>query len=432
MNMEYTNKTGFARSITLKGIIVGIITIVMLVPGCLVQELIGERMQTRDEAVRKIDAKWSYDQTVSGPILAIPYSQVIADGNSIVNEYTFNIIPENLDIKTELFPEERYYGIYKTILYKSIITIKGSFSPVNAEAFPSNKIIYWNKAYMKLGVSDLRGISDNIKFKINGETFSVQASGKSDVLINEVLLVNIGNLSNDSTLNFDCEVELKGSHSINFLPTGKTTTVSIEGAWPDPGFIGNYTPDYTLGEKSFKADWRILHFNRSIPDSWIGNNIGFDQDMSFGVNLVDTVDIYQQNMRSAKYSLMFIALTFVVFFFVEIIGNKRIHPIQYLLVSVALILFYSLLLSISEALGFGIAYLISSIATIGLITGYTSSVFKNTKQTISLSLILTMLYSFLYVILQLEQVALLAGSIGLFIILGIIMYFARKINWYNE
>ena len=155
------------------------------------------------------------------------------------------------------------------------------------------------------------------------------------------------------------------------------------------------------------------------------------EDSSFGVNLVDPVNHYQQNMRSAKYAIMFIALTFVVFFFVEILTGKRIHPIQYLLVGLALILFYSLLLSISEQINFGIAYLIASIATIGLITAYTYSIFRNRIQTGALTGMLCLLYIFLYVVLQLEDVALLIGSIGLFVILGTIMYFSRKINWYK-
>ena len=156
------------------------------------------------------------------------------------------------------------------------------------------------------------------------------------------------------------------------------------------------------------------------------------EDASFGVNLIDPVNHYQQNMRSAKYAFMFIALTFVVFFFVEILTKKRIHPIQYLLVGIALILFYSLLLSISEQINFGIAYLVASIATIGLITAYTHSIFKNKMQTGGLAAMLCMLYIFLYVVLQLEDIALLIGSVGLFIILGIIMFFSRKINWYKQ
>ena len=219
---------------------------------------------------------------------------------------------------------------------------------------------------------------------------------------------------------------LKGSSNINFIPVGKTTQVQMNGAWKSPGFIGSFTPQYSSDDKGFSAKWEILHYNRNIPETWTDNELKSFGETSFGVNLVDTLDQYQQNMRSAKYSLMFIALTFVVFFFVEILTGKKIHPIQYLLVGIALILFYSLLLSVSEQINFGKAYLLASIATIGLIAAYAQSIFKNRMHTTILASFLGILYIFLYVVLQLEDLALLFGSAGLFVILGVIMYFSRK------
>jgi len=192
-------------------------------------------------------------------------------------------------------------------------------------------------------------------------------------------------------------------------------------------------PEYTINSKneSFSAEWNVLSFNRDIPNSW-ADNIVHPSGSSFGVNLVDAVDHYLLNMRSAKYALMFIALTFVVFFFVEVLTRRRIHPIQYLLVGVALILFYSLLLSLSEQIGFALAYLIASVATIALITTYANSIFRDRKPTVILAVILAGLYGFLYTVLQLEDIALLIGSITMFLILGIIMFISRKINWYRE
>lgn len=432
MTQEKAPKEKFSRSFTFKGMMIAILTFLLLIPSCMVQELIRERQHTRNEAVSKIDAKWSHAQVISGPVLSVPYTVAVTDnGKTKIEERIFNIAPEKLVINAELFPEERHYGIYKTILYKSTAVMSGEFSPAIQKTLPKGDID-WSRAYIKFGLSDLRGISEDIRFGLNGKTFGVHAAGQYENLISEVLIVNADNIDPDITLAFNCRMELKGSNSINFLPVGRTTSVSVGGAWPSPGFIGNYTPEYTLDEDGFKADWNVLHFNRSIPDVWIGNSGISGSEVSFGVNLVDTVDIYQQNMRSAKYALMFIALTFVVFFFVEIISRKRIHPIQYLLVGVALILFYSLLLSISEPLGFGWAYLISSVATICLISTYASAIFKNKKLTFLLAAILAALYIFLYVILQLEDVALLAGSIGLFVILGIIMYFSQRIKWYGE
>lgn len=436
--METTIKkaTKINQSITLKALIIGFLTLILLIPGLMIQDLIRERQNRSLETIEKINNKWSNAQTFCGPVISIPYTttQVNPDNKTTIQEHLLNITPENLNITTQLFPEERYYGIYKTILYKSEIDITGNFDKINFPK-PENSIIHWEQAYLSIGVSDLRGITENIDFKLDNKQLSVEATGNLDTQIGKMLVMPLKNtdpLLFSQPQTFYCKLKLNGSSSINFIPIGKTTKVHVTGNWKSPGFIGNFSPEHHITEKGFEADWSILSFNRSIPEMWIdypGNS--FD-DSSFGVNLIDPVNHYQQNMRSAKYAIMFVVLTFVVFFFVEILTRKRIHPIQYLLVGFALILFYSLLLSISEQINFGTAYLIASIATISLITAYAHSIFKNKIQTGALTGMLCLLYIFLYVVLQLEDVALLIGSIGLFVILGTIMSFSRKISWYKQ
>ena len=436
--METTlKKTGkINQSITLKALIIGFLTIILLIPGLMIQNLIEERQNRSLETIEKINNKWSNAQTFCGPIISIPYSttQVNTDKTTHIQEHILNITPENLNIKAQLFPEERYYGIYKTILYKSEIDITGNFDKINFPK-PENSIIHWEQAYLSIGVSDLRGITENIDFRLDNKQLSAEVTGNQDTQIGKMLVMPLNSTVPflfDQPQTFNCKLKLNGSSNINFIPIGKTTKVHITGKWNAPGFIGNFSPEHNISEKGFDANWSILSFNRSIPEMWIDYPGNSFEDSSFGVNLIDPVNHYQQNMRSAKYAIMFIALTFVVFFFVEKKKKRRIHPIQYLLVGFALILFYSLLLSISEQINFGIAYLIASIATIGLISAYTYSIFKNKIQTGALTGMLCLLYIFLYVILQLEDVALLIGSIGLFIILGTIMFFSRKINWYKE
>jgi len=426
----------FSQSITLKAVIIAILTLLLLIPGIMIQELIRERQYRSVETIEKINAKWSHAQTLCAPVLSVPFttSSYKASDDKIKHEYhTLHITPEELNIETKLYPEERHYGIYKTILYKSDIVISGKFEMKNFQQI-ENSIIHWGKAYVRLGFSDLRGITNNISFQLNNNSYEAEASGSHEGYLGNELFVALDDsllkIANQ-VISFNCRLNLNGSSSINFIPLGKTTKVHVEGAWNAPGYIGNFSPE-TIPSDGFDATWNILRYNRNIPDSWMDNDIDGFYDATFGVNLVDTVDHYQQNMRSAKYAFMFIALTFVVFFFVEILTKKRIHPIQYLLVGIGLILFYSLLLSISEQLNFGLAYLIASIATIALITFYTYSIFKNKAQTGMLTVVLCLLYVFLYVVLQLEDIALLIGSVGLFIILGIIMYFSRKINWYKQ
>ncbi len=437
MNTENENVEKFSQSITFKAIIIGSLTLLMLIPGMMIQNLIQERKVRSTETIEKINAKWSNAQTINGPVLTVPYTTTSTDANnkSILERHFFNLAPEELNIKAKLFPEVRHYGIYKTILYKSELQISGNFNKIDNQSFEGG-VIHWNEAFLTIGVSDLRGITNNIDFVLEGCHYTAEAGGKTENgIVGKGLVVTPDNAAlfqAGKSLHFSCNLSLNGSSDMNFIPLGKITKVQMSGAWKSPGFIGSFSPEYKLNEKDFTATWNVLHFNRDIPESWIDKDIESFQDSSFGVNLVDPVDHYQQNMRSAKYAFMFIALTFVVFFFVEILTRKKIHPIQYLLVGIALILFYSLLLSISEQLNFGFAYLIASAATIGLITIYAQSIFKNALQTSILATILSVLYVFLYVVLQLEDIALLIGSIGLFLILGIIMYFSRKINWYKH
>jgi inner membrane protein len=426
----------FTQSITFKAIVIATLTLLMLIPGSMIESLISERQYRSMETIEKINEKWSNSQTICGPVLSIPYTTSFkdTDGKIFNYEHIYNVTPEKLTISAKLFPEERHYGIYKTILYRSKICIEGNFMNMNQLEI-KNSIFHWDKAYLSLGISDLRGVANDVDIEFNGKFYKTKA-GNNDQLDNiKSLIANINDSSvfqSDEPIPFSCNMDLNGSKKMDFIPIGKTTKVELSGNWISPGFIGNFSPDYTLNDTGFVATWNILHFNRDIPENWSDKSPNSFYDSSFGVNLISTVDHYQQNMRCAKYALMFIALTFVVFFFVELLTKKRIHPIQYLLVGIALILFYSLLLSLSEQINFGIAYLIASIVTIGLIAVYAYSIFKNKTQTVLLAMMLSGLYAFLYVVLQLEDYSLLIGSIGLFVILGIIMFVSRKINWYKQ
>lgn len=428
---EKTEK--FSESILLKAIIIGVLILLLLIPGAMIQGLIGERQNRSKEAIQKMNDKWSAAQTLSGPVLAVPYLAKETDDkkNIITVSHTFYLTPEQLSMKVNLTPEERHYGIYKAILYKSEVAITGKFT--NVDSLPVRGEIQWKDAYLQLGISDLRGVSEIPDFVLNNAHFTATAGNKEEVS-GQALTVSLKNLDfskQGKELIFSGTMKLKGSTDINFIPIGKTTDVEVAGKWNSPGFIGSFTPEYRLTNGGFTAKWNVLHFNRNIPEFWSDNSLDFGTT-SFGVSLVNTVDHYQLNMRSAKYAIMFVALTFLVFFFVEIITRKKIHPIQYSLVGFALILFYSLLLSLSEQIGFGVSYLIAAVAIIGLITVYAHSIFKNKTQTALLAVLLGILYVFLYVVLQLEDIALLIGSIGLFIILGVIMFVSRKIKWYKS
>lgn len=435
METQEKRSEKFSQSITVKALIVGFLSLLLLIPSAMMQELISERKHRSEETIEKINNKWSGAQTLCAPVLSIPYtvSTLNAEGKMVNEQHLLHLTPEDLHVDVALSPEEKHYGIYKTILYKSEVRLKGGFEIPDIEE--AGRTYHWDKAIVYIGISDLRGVTNRVDFYINDRAYAAAAGSRRAWFAGNELVVPLNdkaNLAANKAISFHCTIDLNGSGSMHFIPIGKTSQVHMAGAWKAPGFIGHFSPEHTITESGFDATWKILHFNRSIPDSWIDNGVQPFAESSFGVNLVDTVDHYQQNMRSAKYAILFIALTFVIFFFVELLTKKRIHPIQYLLVGLALVLFYALLLSISEQVGFAIAYLIASVATIGMITLYAQSVFKNRKQTALLTSTLCLLYLFLYVILQLEEIALLIGSIGLFLVLAVIMYFSRKVNWYKE
>jgi len=425
----------FTQSLTWKALIIAFLTLILLIPSFMIMNTINERERLSEAKICEINRSWSAEQTICPPVLVIPYTVAVQEKKTpVLVEHELYIVPESSETVVELMPEVRHISIYKSIVYNSEIHITGEFAAASTFSL-ENYTMHFDRAFLQLGLSDLRGVTEQITFNAGGKQLTAKAdgvyrvNGKGISFDMEDLLSNSGG----APFSFDCNIKLKGSGSINFIPIAKNTKVSVSGKWTSPGFTGNYLPEYTIDSKNenFSAEWNVLSFNRDIPNSW-ADNIVHPSGSSFGVNLVDAVDHYLLNMRSAKYALMFIALTFVVFFFVEVLTRRRIHPIQYLLVGVALILFYSLLLSLSEQIGFALAYLIASVATIALITTYANSIFRDRKPTVILAVILAGLYGFLYTVLQLEDIALLIGSIAMFLILGIIMFISRKINWYRE
>jgi inner membrane protein len=425
-----TPKRKFTQSPTFKGMMIAILILHLLIPSVMIQNLIEERQDRSYETIRTINDKWSHSQTLCAPLLLVPYTITRLDEKKkpYDEEHTLYITPKSLKINAKITPEERHYGIYKAILYKSDIHFEGNFSEL-ATLKADNREFHFDEAQMAIGITDLRGVTQNPNFKIGDKTLEttvgmVSLSSRFD----KTLIVNMKDINWTDSLPFDCTMQLNGSSSINFIPIGQHTAVTVYGQWKSPSFIGSFSPESTVDKEQFNASWNILNFNREIPDMWVDDNTVYLSDNSFGVNLIEPVDHYQQNMRSAKYALMFIVLTFIVFFFVEIFTKKSIHFFQYVLVGIALILFYSLLLSLSEQVGFGWAYLIASIATILMTTIYLYSLIKQKLATFILAVVMLILYTFLYIILQIEDFALLFGSIFLFVILGVIMYVSNKLK----
>ncbi|WKN33015.1 cell envelope integrity protein CreD [Porifericola rhodea] len=444
------------NSITLRIVSIGILVLLLLIPSSMIESLIRERQNYRQQAIQDVSASWADAQIIGGPILTLPYRTTYVNSEQQLTETVAyaHFLPDDLNIRGEVSPESRKRGIYEAVVYRSSLSFDGSFSQPMLEVVGlSEKDVIWHEAFISLGIPDMRGIEEKIELNWNGASYPFSpGTGPSQILASGVRV----SIPLDSALhnfNFKFELKLNGSSSLSFLPLGKNTNVSIQSDWGNPSFVGAFLPDsHQVNAEGFKANWEVLHLNRNFPQVWKGEQYSFSlqglayekaspdyyvepnlansKSYSFGVNLLMPVDEYQKSMRSAKYAIMFIALTFLTFFFVEILNRKRIHPIQYLLVGLALCLFFTLLLAISEHSSFNIAYIISCIAVSALIAVYVQAVFKDKRLSSLLILLLLLMYGFIFTLLQLQDYALLIGSIALFIILAVVMYISRKIDWY--
>ena len=430
----------FKNNIYIKIGIIITLTLLLLLPAAMIKGLIREREGTQREAIYEVSSKWGNEQTLIGPVLTIPFYRHEKEYSKKDETYKvtkikdyIHILPDELDIESQLEPEKRYRGIYEVVVYNSQMNFKGIFDPTQIKEFdiPESDILF-DKAFISVGIDDLSGIENQISIICNGESYSFNSGTVTNDIfrsgINAKLAIKIDENSN---FDFNFNLNLKGSQKLYFAPVGKITNINMTSNWSNPSFNGAYLPDSRkVDENGFSAHWNILHLNRNYPQAWIGSNQEIESS-GFGVDLILPVDSYQKSMRTVKYALLIIALTFIVFFFVEIIKGCYIHPIQYSLVGLALIIFYSLLLSISEHINFNFAYIISASATLLMISAYIHAILKSIKISALIGGVLFVLYGFIFVIIQLQSYSLLIGSVGLFAILGTLMYFSRKIDWYN-
>ena len=411
---------------------------VFFIPQLLLKNLVSERKSTEGEAESEVFEKWAGPQTVTGPVIKVDYSWM--DGTNGKKEYrTKAILPEQLDVKGHAKTKTLKRGIYDFSVYETSLNITGQFKlPKDFEKLQDEREWYFEKAKIVVGLPNLRGLSDNVVLHLSDTTYNMEAeTGDLKGLSCEV---DLSQLLEGETLDFSLVLPFKGSGNIMFAPVGQTTTVHLTSDCVTPSFNGYYLPDERqVTDTGFQAEWKVLAINRDYPqildDSFLRFNdygsTNFDES-TFGVELKVPVEQYLQTDRAIKYAFLIILLTFAAVFFIEMRKSKPIHPVQYLLVGIALTIFYTLLLSFSEHMNFGLSYLIASVMTIGLIVAFMASVTKDKKTALGIGLLLAVLYAFVYVLLQLESYALLVGSVGLFIILGIAMFATQKIDWYKK
>lgn len=431
--------SSFNNVAILKVVSIGVVVLVLLLPVSMIMVLINERESRRDFVIGEISSKWGASQTISGPFITVPYKNFTNttnyyQENKKEKSYNINylhILPETLNITGEVKPEIRYRSLYEVVLYNANLNVTGTFKVPQASQFNiDQENILWDKACFCLGISDLHGIQDKLNIKINDATYNCSPGLKTKDIASSGVSVVIKPLSSDAVNNFSFILNLNGSEQLNFIPVAETNIVQLNSKWPSPSFNGSFLPNSReISQNGFNANWKVLDLNRDFPQFWTDNQYKVSQS-SFGLKLILTADVYQKTTRITKYAVMFIVFTFAAFFFSEVINKRKIHPIQYILVGLAILLFYTSLLSLSEYIEFNYAYMASAITITVIITCYSYGILKEPKFAFTIFGILALLYSYLFVVLQLEDYALIMGNIGLLIILTTIMYVTRKIDWY--
>jgi len=424
--------------------IVGLMLLIGL-PLMMVEGTISDRMQFHQQAVESIAADSVREQTVIGPVLVLPYSEEIKDGDKLRTVARRKLVfPNELKIAGRINTERRYRGIHQVLMFKGGHSFAGDFTLPAATDFAresGTSQLVMAKPYLALSVSDVRGIRDIPTVLVAGQQYKFAQGAKLPGYANGMHVpLDLAELkAAGATIPFGFTLYLSGTERQHFVPVGSNNIVSIESNWAHPQFSGAFLPEArTVDDSGFKASWRVSAMASSAQQQLMALDgagsvaaEGRARLDSFSVGFIEPVNIYAQADRATKYGLLFVALTFAAFFVFEIVKRLPIHPIQYLLVGLALIMFFLLLVSLSEHLDFLVSYLIAAAACIALISFYLSAVLRSRVRAAGFGAGLVLLYSALYGLLSSENNALVLGTLLLFTALGAVMVATRKIDWYG-
>ena len=421
---------------------VGFLAVLLLIPVAMMGGLVRERQERRDEAVADVSSKWGNVQSVIGPALVVPYTrrsvETSTDGRETTRTETRNAIflPRLLRVRGSMDAERRSRGIFSVSVYRLGLTVEGEFArPSFSEPGLDPAAIAWDRAHLVVGISDARAIQQETVVTWNDRTVPFVPGTGAFTDAGTGIHAVVGLAEGGGQARFSFPLAINGSVGVYFTPFAQSTSVELQANDGHPSFQGNWLPvERSIAADSFKARWSIPSLGRSYPQSWdaeagMRGEIGASR---FGVELVNPVDHYRMAARSVRYAGLFILLTFATVWLIEVLAGVRVHPIQYLLLGGALCLFYLLELSLSEHLGFPLAYGIASLAVIGMVTGYSHAVLVELRRSLVVVAGVTLLYGDLYVLLMNEDDALLIGSVGLFLILAAVMFATRRVDWYGS
>ena len=429
-----------------------LLILLLLIPLGMIDSVLRERLGRRDEAVADITSSWGKEQSIIGPVLIVPYRYLIksweeqptADGKIEKVEVTKTsaakayFLPSTLTIDGVIEPSQLHRGIYHAVVYTGKITLSAQFTkPDLASLKIDEQNVLWDDAVVTFAIPDLRGVKDELRLQWGTNNLSLLPGSKLRGFSSGVF-ARVGDLRESvGIMPLQLNLSLNGSSGISFAPVGIQNSVKLSSPWPDPSFRGAFLPsERNITPEGFKADWQVSHYGRSYAQQWTDQDASAElnptsaSDSLFGVNFLPGIDAYRNVERAIKYGVLFLALLFAAFFLFEVLSSLRIHPFQYGLAGAAFCLFYLGLLSLSEFISFGFAYLVASAVTTLLIWFYSVKVLRSGKRTFIIVVLLAAIYGFLYVALQLQDYSLLFGTAGLFVALTIVICATRNIDWY--
>lgn len=436
------------RRLLFKLLAIAGMTLLLLVPLALIADQVRQRSRLQEDVRHSIANSAAGPQTLVGPVLAIRYRERLepelrkeADGGPVtavprIVEQTLYLPPEKLEIEGETRVETRRRGIYRARLFHLDGRMAGRFLLPPQLGLAGKHEILGADATLVLGVSDPRGVDNDPEVLIGGQRHRFAAPKErpvqGDALAGARLAIPLGPIAaaGGPPLDFSFPLQLTGTERLAFAPTGEANSIRLRSDWRHPGFGGRFLPrEREVSADGFTARWEISHLARNFANT-LGAATAPEPEV-LDISFMDPVNIYLQSERAVKYGILFIALTFAGFFLAEVLRRSPIHALQYLLVGLALALFFLLLIALSEHLAFAGSYLIASAACIGLITAYLAGALGGRRPALAFGAGLTGLYGVLYGVLLSEDNSLLMGSLLLFLALGTVMLTTRRLDWYR-
>lgn len=433
------------------GIMLSLI-LLLLIPINMINSLVNERSNRQQQTVNEIAASSAGMQKFFGPVLTVPYNEHwselvetrtdgVANRELVqhVERYVLYFLPEHLNIKGELTTETKQRGLFKVRSYVLNVSVSGDVklpAGYNNPKRAHNGEISFGEPYVGMEISDMRGLLEAPGIDWQGKHYAYEQGSRLPIVNTHGMHATVDTLHADASpvsIPFAFNLKLRGIESLDFIPAGQQTHVELTSSWPHPSFYGRFLPDpenQQINEQGFHVQWNVDSLASNVGESLYKCSDIYCYD-SFGIRLMEPINIYSLTDRATKYGFLFVCLTFAAIFLFEILKHLAIHPAQYAMVGLALAMFFLLLLSLSEHLEFVIAYLLASIACVTLIGYYLSAVLHSTRRGLAAGGLLAGLFASLFGLLESEDNALMLGSVLLFALLALAMLTTRKLDWYG-